>query len=189
MQLYGSTTSPYVRRLRIWLANESYEFVKVDIMSKEGHQVLKQNTPVLKVPFLIDGEQKIYDSKVIYRYLNQKLDREAISWDDENKLTMIDGANDSFVEIFLLARSGVGGDDIMFIQRQQKRITLIMEQLDKLAQDGGFDQWQFPAMCLYCLLDWITFRELYDISPFPSLVEFHKKHQQNPEVVATFPQV
>ena len=189
MQLFGSTTSPYVRRLRIWLAQEPYQFVKVDIMSKEGHQTLKENNPVLKVPFLIDGEQKIYDSKVIYRYLNHKLNRESISWDDENKLTMIDGANDSFVELFLLARSGVGGDDVMFIQRQQKRIKLIMEQLNQIAENGGFDQWQFPAICLYCLLDWITFRELYDIKPFSALVEFHQKHQQNPLVVATFPAV
>ena len=71
MELYGSNTSPYVRRLQIWLANDEYEFVELDIMSEEGHQILKAKNPTLKVPMLYDGEQPIYDSRVIFRYLNQ----------------------------------------------------------------------------------------------------------------------
>jgi len=190
MQLYGSTTSPYVRRLRIWLAEDQYEFVKIDIMSKEGHKILKQKNPVLKVPMLFDGEQAIYDSRIIYRYINEKFgQREQLSWNDENNITMIDGANDSFVEVFLLRRSGIEGDDIMFINRQNKRIDLLLEQLNDKVAAGEFDQWQYPAISLYCLLDWITFRELYDISALDSLVAFHAKHAQRNDVKETFPQV
>lgn len=173
MQLYGSTTSPYVRRLKIWLSDNDYQFIELDIMSKQGHEILKQKNPTLKVPVLFDGEQAIYDSNVIYRYLNQKFAREALSWDDENNLTLINAASDSFVELLLLARSGVGPDsDIMFIKRQLVRTKGLMSLLNDKVANGEFDQWHFPAISLYCLIDWIIFRELFDVSQLSALTEF-----------------
>ena len=31
MKLYGSTTSPYVRRIRLFLSGKDYEFINMDI--------------------------------------------------------------------------------------------------------------------------------------------------------------
>ena len=36
MQLIGSHTSPYVRRFRMLVPNETLEFVNIDIFSPEG---------------------------------------------------------------------------------------------------------------------------------------------------------
>lgn len=178
MQLYGSTTSPYVRRLKIWLSNDSYEFIELDIMSKEGHQILKQKNPTLKVPVLFDGEQAIYDSRVIYRYLNSKFARENLTWNDENNLTLIDAANDSFVELLLLDRSGISSDsDVMFIKRQNARVKGLLSLLNDKIAAGEFNQWQYPTICLFCLLDWINFRELFDISELTAIKDFLAANQ------------
>ena len=41
MKLYGSTTSPYVRRIRLWLNDTDYEFVNMDIFAGPGRALLK----------------------------------------------------------------------------------------------------------------------------------------------------
>ena len=188
MQLYGSTTSPYVRRLKIWLNNDNYQFIELDIMSKEGHEILKQKNPTLKVPVLFDDNQAIYDSNIIYRYLNQKFDREHLTWDDENNLTLINAANDSFVELLLLDRSGVSPDsDIMFIKRQIARTKGLMTLLNEKVANGEFDQWHYPAISLFCLVDWIMFRELFDVSELNALTDFVSEHQDKAGIKESCP--
>ena len=72
MKLFGSNTSPYVRRLRVWLGERDFDYVNMDIFSHEGRATLKQKNPTLKIPMLEDGAQIIFDSNVIYRYLTIK---------------------------------------------------------------------------------------------------------------------
>ena len=72
MKLYGSTTSPYVRRIRLWLNDTDYEFVNMDIFAGPGRALLKEKNPALKVPALEDGEQMVFDSREIFRYLQTK---------------------------------------------------------------------------------------------------------------------
>ncbi len=73
MKLIGSTTSPYVRRIRILLDEEPYEFVNLNIYG-EGRDELRRNNPTLKIPVLEDGGQEIYDSRIIARYISAKRD-------------------------------------------------------------------------------------------------------------------
>ncbi len=81
MQLLGSVASPFVRRLRLVLAGQPYQFVALNIFESEGRSVLVQHNPARKVPVLVDGEQVIFDSGVIYRYLASKLKFKPLSWD------------------------------------------------------------------------------------------------------------
>lgn len=188
MQLYGSTTSPFVRRLRLWLENDAYEFIEIDIFSKSGRAILKANNPALKIPMLKDFEQTLYDSRVIFRYLNQKLSRETLSWDDENTLTLIDAANDSFIELLLLSRSGIDiKGDLMFAKLQRERIKEIMVQLNEKVRQGEFEQWNYAAICLYCLIDWVYFRELCSLSGYEELQRFKQLHDGRSEVQNTDP--
>lgn len=188
MQLYGSTTSPYVRRLRMWLSNDAFEFINLDIFSKEGHHTLLKNNPTMKIPMLKDGPWTIYDSRQIHRYLNDKFNRESLNWHDENNMTVIDAANDSLVELLLLSRSGLPMDsDVMFIQRQQQRVANTLEVLNQKVAEGEFEQWNYVAICLFCLLDWIDFRQLHDLSSYDALNAFAEQHKQRPEAIATDP--
>ena len=44
MKLIGSTTSPYVRRIRLLLDDSDYEFVNLDIYG-QGRDELRRNNP------------------------------------------------------------------------------------------------------------------------------------------------
>ncbi|HCS83004.1 MAG TPA: glutathione S-transferase, partial [Alteromonas macleodii] len=45
MKLYGSTTSPYVRRIRIVLASTEHEFLNLQIFSGEDRELLASRNP------------------------------------------------------------------------------------------------------------------------------------------------
>jgi glutathione S-transferase len=54
LKLYGSTTSPFVRRIRIWLANTEHEFVNLLIFEDQDREVLAAKNPTMKIPILED---------------------------------------------------------------------------------------------------------------------------------------
>lgn len=188
MKLIGSTTSPFVRRLRLFLADHEYEFISLDIFSEQDRKFLTQNNPTLKVPALIDDEQCIYDSRVIYRYLAQKFKMEKISWEQENLLTLIDAANDSFVTLLLTDRSGIDNQqDVLFFNLQNERVEKLLTVLADEVSKGEFTTWHYPAICLFCLLDWVIFRNLYEVNKFPHLIEFWQQAKNNAMVSESDP--
>ncbi|MGL4576844.1 MAG: glutathione S-transferase N-terminal domain-containing protein [Burkholderiaceae bacterium] len=71
MKLLGSLASPYVRKVRIFMAEKKldYEFVLEDVWSKDS--TIAQSNPLSKVPCLIlDGGEAVFDSRVIVEYLD-----------------------------------------------------------------------------------------------------------------------
>lgn len=191
MKLLGSTTSPFVRRLRLYLAHlniTGFEFVHLDIFSDEDRQLLTENNPAQKVPALVDGALCIYDSRVIFRYLAQKYQQAPLSWSQENLLTLIDAANDSLVSLFLLKRSDVDTtEDKLFFNLQHERVEKVMSVLAKAVKKGEFEQWDYPAICLYCLLDWAELRHLYNFKDEIDFIDFHKANINAKSVINTDP--
>ncbi len=187
MKLIGSTTSPYVRRIRLLLADTPYEFVNLDIYG-EGRDELRRNNPALKIPMLVDGDQEVYDSRVIARYLSQKLGLPSLSWDQENQLTLIDAANDSCVILLLSKRSGLDIEqDAMFYNIQRERIMTTLRTLSAMVDEGQFSDWHYPAICLFSLVDWLDFRSLVDFNGIESLKTFRDHFQDQPMVADTDP--
>ena len=187
MKLIGSTTSPYVRRIRLLLGDNDYEFVNLDIYG-EGRDELRRNNPALKIPMLIDGDQEVYDSRIIARYLSDKQGLAPLTWDQENQLTLIDAANDSAVILLLSARSGIDtGKEVMFFNLQRERIMMTLRTLAAMVDDGQFSQWSYPAICLYCLVDWVDFRDLVDFTGVESLLSFRDHHRGDERVMHTDP--
>ena len=188
MKLYGSITSPYVRRIRLFLADKNYEFINLDIFSPEGEAVLNKYNPTRKIPMLIDNEQVIYDSGVIFRYLQEKFEQPKLRWQQENLLTLIDAANDSMVELFLCFRSALDtSEDRLFFNLQHQRIDKVLTELNREVGEGSFDSWDYLAMSLYCLVDWAMFRERVDLLPFSQLLAFHEQHKQKQIIIETNP--
>ena len=71
MKLIGSTTSPYVRKVRVVMAEKKldYSFVLEDVWSAQTH-ILESN-PLGKVPCLVmEGGEALFDSRVIVEYLD-----------------------------------------------------------------------------------------------------------------------
>ena len=192
MKLLGSTTSPFVRRLRLYsrqLNISNFDFVKLDIFANtEDRKLLTEKNPAQKVPALIDDDQCIYDSRVIFRYLSEKYQQPSLTWPQENLLTLIDAANDSLVSLFLLKRSGLDtSEDLLFFNLQHERVENTFSALEQAAKKGEFEQWHYPAICLYCLLDWVEFRQLYDFNPLVDLAEFYRVNAINDGVKETDP--
>ena len=70
MKLIGSLTSPYVRKVRVVLAEKKldYQFVLEDVWARDD--ILASN-PLGKVPCLVmDGGEAIFDSRVIVEYVD-----------------------------------------------------------------------------------------------------------------------
>jgi glutathione S-transferase len=70
MKLIGSTTSPYVRKVRIVMAEKKldYQYVTEDVWANDN--MLKSN-PLGKVPCLVvEGAEAIFDSRVIVEYVD-----------------------------------------------------------------------------------------------------------------------
>lgn len=188
MKLLGSTTSPFARRLRIYLTNKDHEFINLDIFAEQDRDLLTRNNPAQKIPALIDGEQCIYDSRVIFRYLASKYQEQPLNWTQENLLTLIDAANDSLVSMLVLQRSNIDTEqDTLFFNLQRERVEQVFIALDKEVAQGAFSDWYYPAICLFCLLDWAEFRALAKWQHFSYLKEFHQQHAMKTEVLQTDP--
>lgn len=131
MQLFGSTTSPYVRRIRILLDEQPHEFVPVNIFAPADRVTFAEQNPTLKLPMLKDGKQVIFDSGVIFEYLADKLKLQALTWDQKNLLSAIDSANDSLVQMMILSRSGIDiHQDVMYFNVQRERCEKVFAYLD-----------------------------------------------------------
>ena len=72
MKLIGSLTSPYVRKVRIVMAEKKldYQFVAEDVWASDA--ILASN-PLGKVPCLVmEGGEAVFDSRVIVEYLDAR---------------------------------------------------------------------------------------------------------------------
>jgi glutathione S-transferase len=139
---------------------------------------------------LSDGEQVVFDSGVIYRYLSQKFNLTPLSWSQENLLTIINAANDSLVELLLCKRSGFDvRDNKLFFNLQHERVQATLKILNAKVAAGEFSQWDYLAISLYCLVDWIVFRELVDMQPFGALLQFRSAQLEQAGVATTDPRL
>ncbi|MBC7601154.1 MAG: glutathione S-transferase N-terminal domain-containing protein [Ramlibacter sp.] len=71
MKLIGAVTSPYVRKVRIVMAEKKldYEFVAEDVWSADT--TIAHSNPLGKVPCLVmEGGEALFDSRVIVEYLD-----------------------------------------------------------------------------------------------------------------------
>ena len=70
MKLIGSLTSPYVRKVRVVMAEKKldYQFVLEDVWASDG--ILASN-PLGKVPCLVmEAGEAVFDSRVIVEYVD-----------------------------------------------------------------------------------------------------------------------
>lgn len=190
--LVGSFTSPYVRKMRLLLFKlGTYEFKSINYLEQKDGEYLKSINPINQIPILLDGETKIFDSRVIYNYLAKKHHFKALSVEDENILSAIDAAMDTSINLFSLKR---GGLDIeapnAYITRQKERVPLILNYLTpwvKSLDPKNPDHWNFLTMSLYSYLYWLEYRSVLDLSPYPVLKNFLHQFKDSPGVQETNP--
>ena len=73
MKLIGAITSPYVRKVRVVMAEKKldYQFILEDVWSADT--TIMTSNPLGKVPCLVmEGGEAVFDSRVIVEYLDTR---------------------------------------------------------------------------------------------------------------------
>ena len=195
MKLYGTTTSPFVRRVRVVAAELGEPVERIDTATEAGQAALREVTPIRKVPIAIIDGRTLFDSRVIVDWLTTTRGWHELSpprdrWREDNLVNAIDSALDSVVQLFYLRRDGVAIDGTPFAERQLARTDAIFTWLaGELAPDGrtftgGFG---LAELSLLCALDWMEFRATYPIERTAALTPLRAAWADRPSVAETRP--
>ena len=191
MKLIGSATSPYVRKVRIVMAEKKldYQFVLDDVWA--ANSTIGISNPLGKVPCLVmEGGEAVFDSRVIVEYLDtlspvgklipaQGRERaEAKTWE-----ALADGVLDAAI----LARLEATWPGRAEAQRSDGWIKRQLEKIDRAlkAMDTGLGEkaycsgvhFSLSDVAVGCALGYLDFRfpEIDWRKPYSSLARLHDK--------------
>lgn len=187
--IIGSHTSPFVRKIRLLLFQDKTTLFKpLNYMEEEGDKKLRELSPFNQLPVLFDGEQPIYESRIMFYHIAKKMKLAPLSLNDENILSAIDAALSSAVNLFLLEKSGINisSENYYFIKRQKNRIPTLINFLTPWANKMNPEtDWNFLTMSLYSMLSWMEFRKVYDLGKHPEMLSFLERFKNSPGVKET----
>ncbi len=189
MKLYGTTTSPFVRRVRIVAAEVGEPVDRIDTATDAGMAQLREVSPIRKVPVAVVDGRTLYDSRVIIDWLVTTRGWGGVQpardrWREQNLLNAIDGALDSVIQLFYLRRDGVTVDGTPYAQRQLDRADAIFAWLAKELSPEAF---ALPEISVCCALDWMDFRNVYPTDRAGGLAAVRAALRERPSMVATRP--
>jgi glutathione S-transferase len=203
MKLIGSLTSPYVRKVRVVMAEKKldYQFVLEDVWANDTH--ISESNPLGKVPCLVmEAGEAIFDSRVIVEYLDtlspvgklipsQSRERvEVKTWE-----ALADGVSDAGI----LARMESVWTERFVEQRSQAWIDRQMGKVDASlkAMARGLAEKPYCSgihlslsdISVGCALGWLDFRfpELAWRSSHPNLAKLQDKLMQRQSFIDTKP--
>jgi glutathione S-transferase len=201
LRLFGTITSPYVRRVRV-VAHELGLPVTLEPTATEaGQRELIARTPLWKVPIAeLAGEgaapQLVFDSRVIVDELLRRHGHgpfaplAAADVEARNVITVADGALDALIHNFYLQREGLGPEAAPFLQRQADRAASALAWLDARAEGGWLTpamQFGLPELAVATGLAWMRFRATYPIERHPRLLEVLARCEARDSFAATRP--
>lgn len=177
--LVGSEKSPFVRVCRMLMMQNKidFEFRVLNFVVDKAHaEALAKASPINRVPILMDGEQTIFDSRVIVNHLVKKHGLPALTLDEENFVSTAYSCMDSGVVLFLMRQDGfdVNGSGF-FLARQRERIPRNLEFMTPWARGlnpANARDWNFASMSLYAFLFWAQARQLIDLKNYPEMASF-----------------
>jgi len=171
MKLIGSLTSPYVRKVRIVMAEKKldYQFELEDVWASDA--ILKSN-PLGKVPCLVmEGGEAVFDSRVIVEYLDTRSPVSRLIPESNRERTEVrtwESLADGLVDAAILARleqTWAGRKDgersQAWIDRQMKKIDA---SLDAIATGLAEKPWctgihmSLADIAVGCALGYLEFR-------------------------------
>ena len=188
MKLYGSTSSPYVRRIRLAMEAMEYEFEQVAIHDAAEREAFTRISPLRKLPVLEDGNTVVFDSHVIYQHLVEYHRLDPLSVHEAQLVTAVDALADSLIILFLGEKSELPVDESRALFRLQLgRIPPVLDWLEQQAKEGAFSPWSYPTMALISIMDWAEFRNLQSFERYPELLAARASHQHREILAQTAP--
>jgi glutathione S-transferase len=189
MKLYGTTTSPFVRRVRIVAAELGEPIEWVDTATDAGQAALREQSPIRKVPIAVIDGRTVFDSRVIVDWLTATRGHGGLTpprdpWHERNVLNAVDEAIGSMIQLFYLRRDGIAIDGNVFAQRQLERTDAIFRWLPAQLGEGGFG---LAEASVICALDWMDFRKAYPTERAAGLGAIRDAWRDRPSVAETRP--
>ncbi len=183
MKLYGTPLSHFTRKVRILLDlySTEYEFIDIGNVAQNNEEAF-QNNPLMKVPVLVDGDNKVFDSDNIAMYLVRKIDqsdkynvltREVM---DLNIRAIINGAMLEEVKVILARRTSVPTDQYTFFKKSLDSISKSLVWLESHATSFTPQEPTYREFHLLCLWDHLNHYKLVPLN-YPKLeVVIEKLH-------------
>jgi glutathione S-transferase len=196
MKLFGTTTSPYVRRVRVVALELGLPVTWVDTATEAGQAALRTCSPLWKVPVVeLDG-RAIFDSRVITEHLVRThgpgplpaLDEGDV--DARNAITVIDGALDALINAFYLQRDGVTRDQASYVAKQHDRAAAALGWVEARVDDVWLTRaraFGLAELALVTALEWMQFRGTYPVERHAALVRCLEHHGARASLLSTRP--
>jgi glutathione S-transferase len=199
MKLYGTTTSPFVRRVRIVAAELGVAFELHDTATPEGQAALRSLNPTWKVPTAAIDGRVVFDSHVIVDLLLRRrghgplrpVSSDPAAWaEEQNLMAAIDSALESAINVFYFVRDGIDVDGMPYLVKQGERVASILGWLETrlrgpwLTDDARLG---LSEIMLITALEWLQFRQRYPVDAHPGFTSFLAAHADRPSIRATYP--
>ena len=203
MKLIGSVPSPYVRKVRVVMAEKKleYQFVLEDVWAADT--TITASNPLGKVPCLVmEGGEALFDSRVIVEYLDtlSPVGKLIPSGGRERaEVKTWEALADGLLDAALLARMEAVWSERKDSQRSQAWID---RQLDKIqhalkAMSHGLGEKPFCSgihlslsdIAVVCAVAYLDFRfpQIDWRTPYPNLHKLHDKLAQRQSFVDSAP--
>lgn len=201
MKLIGSLTSPYVRKVRVVMADKKLDFSFEQENVWVPETTIQQVNPLGKIPCLVmeDGST-LYDSRVIAEYLDTispvcKLlppngrDRTEVKvWE-----ALADGVVDAAILVFLERRERPPEQQsAKWIERQMGKVHAGLREMSVRLGDSTYCMgihYTLADVAVGCALGWLAFR-FPDIdwrTDYPNLARLSDKLAERPSFRDTVP--
>ena len=202
MKLIGALTSPYVRKVRVVMAEKKLDY-QLELEDVWAHDAILKSNPLGKVPCLVmEGGEAVFDSRVIVEYVDTlspvgrlipergRERAEVRTWE-----ALADGLLDAAI-LARLEQTWAGRSEAersaAWTERQMSRIT---SALLAMSQGLGDKPWCFGThfsladIAVGCALGYLDFRfpQIDWRSAHPNLQRLHDKLATRPSFIDTAP--
>ncbi|BAL97878.1 glutathione S-transferase N-terminal domain-containing protein [Rubrivivax gelatinosus] len=202
MKLIGSLTSPYVRKVRVVMAEKKldFQFVLEDVWGTDS--ILKSN-PLGKVPCLVmEGGEAVFDSRVIVEYLETLSPVGKLippSGRERVEVRTWEALADGVLDALILARLEATWSGRAEGERSQawiaRQMTKVQASLKAMSQGLGDRPWcagihyTLADVAVGCALGYLDFRfpEVDWRSPYPNLAKLAEKLAARQSFIDTAP--
>jgi glutathione S-transferase len=203
MKLLGSTTSPYVRKVRIVMIEKKLDYVLVPEDVWAAQTTIAEVNPLGKVPCLVmEAGEALFDSRVIVEYLDTlspvgklippvgRERAEVKTWE-----ALADGVLDALIlarlEATWAGRSS-GERSQAWIDRQMDKVHVALKAMSKGLGDKALCSGihlSLADIAVGCALGYLDFRfaQIDWRSDYPNLKKLYDKLMLRPSFVETRP--
>jgi glutathione S-transferase len=172
MKLYGSDTSPYVRKVRILVKEKNLPVQWVEEATGNAEARHAQLNPLGKVPVLeLDDGTALFDSPVIVEYLDRSEGEPLIPLDGDDRWlvqkahALADGILDAVVTRLLETRRQPMHQSLEAIEKQEQKIANALYHAEKMVGRNEYivgGKFSLADLALGVALEYIDFRYPHD---------------------------